>query len=77
MEPQIGSTQRECFKEAFDHVLTQWFEHYNQARPHRGLGLGTPIARSDPVVTVGPIVCRERRGGLLCEYTPEVLAIVA
>jgi hypothetical protein len=45
------------------------FEHYNQARPHRGLDLRTPIAPSDPVVTWGPVRCDEVLGGLLREYS--------
>jgi transposase InsO family protein len=76
MERQIGSTRRECLdwllilnRRHLERVLTQWLEHYNQARPHRGLDLRTPIARSDPVVTSGPLRCDERLGGLLREYS--------
>jgi putative transposase len=76
MERQIGSTRRECLdwllilnRRHLERVLTDWFEHYNQARPHRGLDLRTPIVRSDPVVTSGPVMCNERLGGLLCEYS--------
>ena len=60
-----------------ERVLTEWFEHYNQARPHRALELRTPIARSDPVATVGPIVCRERVGGLLREYSRQPMPAAA
>jgi integrase-like protein len=52
-----------------ERVLTVWFEHYNEARPHRGLELRTPIARSDPVGTSGPVICVERLGGLPGEYS--------
>jgi transposase InsO family protein len=76
IERQIGSTRRECLdwllilnRRHLERVLTEWLEHYNQARPHRGLGLGTPIARSDPVATSGPVKCDERLGGLLREYS--------
>jgi hypothetical protein len=76
IEHQIGSTRRECLdwllilnRRHLERVLTEWFEHYNQARPHRGLDLRTPIARSDPVVTSGPVRCNERLGGLLREYS--------
>lgn len=48
-----------------------WFEHYNRARPHRAIGLRTPIARSDPVLTAGKVTCTERLGGLLREYARE------
>jgi hypothetical protein len=76
MERQIGSTRRECLdwlliidRRHLERVLTQWLEHYNQARPHRGPELRTPIARSNPVVTSGPLRCDERLGGLLREYS--------
>jgi len=50
-------------------VLEEWIEHYNLERPHRGLGLQTPIARSDAVPRSGPVVFRARLGGLLRDYT--------
>jgi len=83
MERQIGSTGCECLdwllilnRRQLERVLTAWFEHYNAARPHRGLDLHTPIARSDPVVASGPIVRRERLGGLLREYSRARLPIL-
>src|SRR6266849_9494567 len=76
IERQIGSTRRECLdwlliinRRHLERVLTDWPEHYNKARPHRGLDLRTPIARSDPVAMSGPVTCEERRGGLLREYS--------
>ncbi|HEV2036288.1 MAG TPA: integrase core domain-containing protein [Candidatus Dormibacteraeota bacterium] len=27
-----------------ERVMLEWIEHYNAARPHRSLDLGTPIA---------------------------------
>jgi len=81
---QIGSTRRECLDWLLifgprhaERVLTEWFEHYNEARPHRALELRTLIARSDPVATVGPIVCRERVGGLLREYSRQPMPAAA
>jgi putative transposase len=78
MERQIGSTRRECLdwililnRRHLERVLAQWFEHYNSARPHRALGLRTPIARSDPELAAGPVTCTERLGGLLREYARE------
>jgi len=75
IERHIGSTRRECLdwimilnRRHLERVLAEWFEHYNSARPHRALGLRTPIARSDPVLTAGPLTCTERLGGLLREY---------
>jgi hypothetical protein len=76
IERQISSTRREFLdwflilnRRHLERVLTEWFEHYNRARPHRGLDLSTPIARSDPVVTSGPVKCDKRLGGLLREYS--------
>jgi putative transposase len=84
MERQIGSTRRECLdwllivgRRHAERVLAEWFEHYNQARPHRGIDLRTPIARSDPVVTAGAIVRNERLGGLLREYSREPMPAAA
>jgi transposase InsO family protein len=84
IERKIGSTRRECLdwllilnRRHLERVLTEWLDHYNQARPHRGLDLKTPIARSDPVVTSGPVTCDERLGGLLREYSRAPMPAVA
>jgi putative transposase len=84
IERQIGSTRRECLdwllilnRRHLERVLTVWFEHYNKARPHRGLKLRTPIARSDPVVTSGPVRCDERLGGLLRQYSRAAMPAAA
>jgi putative transposase len=84
MERQIGSTRRECLdwllivnRKQLERVLGEWIEHYNRARPHRGLELRTPIARSDPVILSGAIRCRARLGGLLREYEREALPTAA
>jgi putative transposase len=76
MERQIGSGRRECFdwmliigRQHLERVVRGWIEHYNASRPHRSLGLRTPIARSDPVHATAPVRCRTRLGGLLCEYS--------
>ena len=84
MERQIGSTRRECLdwilvlnQRHLERVLAEWLEYYNRARPHRALGLKTPIARSDPVLMAGPVTCRERLGGLLCGYSRAPVAAAA
>jgi putative transposase len=76
VERQIGSTRRECLdwllivnRKHLERVLAEWVEHYNRARPHRGIELRTPIARSDPVSPSGAVRCRARLGGLLREYS--------
>jgi putative transposase len=55
------------------HVLHGYVDHYNQHRPHRSLGLGTPIpsvSGGDP--TSAPALPQLRRreilGGLVHEY---------
>ena len=84
IERQIGSTRRECLdwllilnRRHLERILSEWLEHYNTARPHRGLDLGTPIARSDPVVTSGAVLCRERLGGLVREYSRAPMPVAA
>jgi putative transposase len=76
MERQIGTGRRECLdwililgRRHLEGVMRVWVEHYNCARPHRSLGLRTPIARSDPVLATNDVRCRARLGGLLREYS--------
>ena len=84
MERQIGSTRRECLdwililnRRHLERVLAEWFEHYNSARPHRAVGLRTPIARSDPVLPAGPVTRTDRLGGLLLAYAREPASAAA
>jgi putative transposase len=78
-ERWIGTVRRECLdhllivgREHLVRVLHGYVEHYNQHRPHRSLGLGTPIpsVRGDPASA--PVVPQLRRreilGGLVHEY---------
>lgn len=48
-------------------VMTEYVDHYNRARPHRGLGLDVPLPHAD-LVTERPIARRARLGGLINEY---------
>jgi hypothetical protein len=54
------------------HVLRGYLEHYNQHRPHRSLGLGTPIpwVSGDPTSATALPQLRRREilGGLIHEY---------
>ncbi len=52
-------------------VLAEYVRHYNQARPHRGLGLEQPLPRSAPSATRGRVVHRDILGGLIHEYEYE------
>jgi len=53
-------------------VLTSYLEHYNRARPHRGIGLDVPVPAPGATVTALPIGGRVERvdilGGLIHEY---------
>jgi putative transposase len=52
-------------------VLTAYVAHYNQARPHQGLGQQTPVPHDRPARR-GPVRRRDVLGGLLHEYDREV-----
>ena len=43
-------------------------EHYHTERPHQGLGNRRIIEPAEPRPTEGPVLCRERLGGLLKSY---------
>jgi putative transposase len=75
-ERWVGTARRECL----DHmlifgrrhllrVLAVYTEHYNRARPHRGLDLQPPESRRDPETRPGTEVRRrDVLGGLIHEY---------
>ncbi len=76
-ERWVGSVRAECLdhllivNEAYlRHVLATYVAHYNQARPHQGLGQRTPLpsARS---TACGPVRRRDVLGGLIHEYERE------
>jgi len=52
-------------------VLGEYFRHYNEQRPHRGLDLGVPMGGSAPEGPAGFAVERhDVLGGLIHEYRP-------
>jgi hypothetical protein len=52
-----------------EEVLRAYVHHYNQQRPHRGLGLGVPAGRAAPEEPASLTVCRrDVLGGLIHEY---------
>jgi transposase InsO family protein len=77
-ERWVGTVRAECLDwtliyglRHLERVLGTYIEHYNQARPHRGLDLRTPIGRSPtPVsdVRAASIQRRDILGGLIHEY---------
>ena len=46
-----------------DRVVTEYLEHYNTERPHRGLDLEPPDP--PPRLSDGPVERRDRLGGLI------------
>ena len=48
-------------------VVREYVRHYNEARPHRGLGLAQPVRRPAPQA-VGEVVRRDVLGGIVHEY---------
>ena len=52
------------------HVLPEYIDYYNQARPHQGLAQRCPAALPAPVPE-GPVRRRDRLGGLLHDYYRE------
>jgi len=70
----VGTVRRECLdwtlvfgRHHLERVLAEFVEHYNTARPHRGISLDAPIS-FEPVNTTGPIERVDRLGGLIHEY---------
>ncbi len=59
----VGRRRTEC-------VLRTYVRHYNEQRPHRGIGLAIPVTNDPPDVTVLPthIERRDVLGGLIHEY---------
>jgi hypothetical protein len=51
-------------------VIREYMAHYHIERPHQGLD-GTLIQPANDHAAVGPLVRRERRGGLLNYYYRE------
>ena len=54
------------------HAVEQYVEHHNLERPHKGLDYRRPVEPADAAPAEGPVLCRERLGGLLKSYYREV-----
>jgi putative transposase len=75
-ERWVGSVRRECLdhvlvfgRRHLQRVLGAYVEHYNRARPHRGLDLQPPDPGLDSGAMPGTKVrCRDVLGGLIHEY---------
>ena len=75
-ERWVGTVRRECLdwlliigRRHLERVLGTYVSHYNRARPHRGLELGTPLRFSPEDDRSSGVVCRrDLLGGLIHEY---------
>ncbi len=75
-ERWVGSVRRECLDwllilspRHLEEVLRVYVTHYNTQRPHRGLGLRSPVPAAAPFPTTGRVVRRDRLGGVIHEYS--------
>jgi transposase InsO family protein len=50
------------------HVVSEYVDHYNKERPHKGLDYRRPIEPEQPPPQQGTVQCRSRLGGLLRSY---------
>jgi transposase InsO family protein len=72
-----GTARRECLdhllvfgRRHLERVLSEFLEHYHQARPHQGLGQRPPCRLADVTPTAeGRVERRDRLGGLPHEYS--------
>jgi putative transposase len=82
-ERWVGSVRRECLdrllilgRRHLQHVVTTYTRHYNEHRPHRGLGQRPPLSEGPPsdeqpladMIELDRIRRRELLGGLIHEY---------
>jgi len=74
-ERWVDTVRRECLdwlliagERHLLHVLREYVDHYNRARPHRSRRLLAPLARAQPVVPASMVIRRDRLGGLVHEY---------
>ncbi len=73
----VGTARRECLDHLLvfgrrhpERVLSEFLEHYNQARPHQGIGQRPPCRSTDVTPsTDGQVERRDRLGGLVHEYS--------
>jgi putative transposase len=77
-ERWVGTVRAECLdwtllisRRHLERVLRTYIRHYNEARPHRGLHLRTPIGNPRPAVDdlrAAKVHRRDVFGGLIHEY---------
>ena len=76
-ERWVRSVREECLDHVLiinerhlDHVLTEYSQYYNQARPHQGIGQQIPASPSHQPGQ-GPVQQRDILGGLIHDYYRE------
>jgi transposase InsO family protein len=74
-EAFVAGIRRECLNKMImfgerhvRYVVEQFISHYNEERPHQGLGNRRISECKEPQPADGPVLCRERLGGLLKSY---------
>ena len=71
----MGTARRECLdpllivgRRHLEYVLGEFVEHYQEDRPHQGLGQRTPSGEAPASVPAGRILRSDRLAGLIHEY---------
>lgn len=74
-EAFVAGARREVFNKMIlvgekhvRHVMQNYAEYYNTDRPHQGMGNRRLTEPTAPPPRDGPVLCRERLGGLLKSY---------
>jgi transposase InsO family protein len=74
-EAFVAGIRRECLgkmilfgEKNVRYVVGQFVSHYNEERPHQGIGNRLITEPKEPQSVDGPVLCRERLGGLLKSY---------
>jgi putative transposase len=71
----VGTARRECLdwilifgRHHLERILVEFVEHYNGARPHRGIDLDAPIPLRRVSDVTRPVERVDRLGGLIHDY---------
>lgn len=74
-ERLLGSARRECIDHCvvftdrhLDRLLNEYARHFNEARPHQGIGQQTPIRRNEYSSKEGDVIAVPVLGGLHHHY---------
>lgn len=62
-----------CFSmDQLHHITQVWCRHYHTQRPHRGVKMDNQVLdKQFKPQREGPVLCREKLGGLIKEYYRE------